>query len=224
MTTKDALGLAIITLQKESRSKEKDEAIKLLAQLQKRDFISKWTQETIIAALDNWRDINGKPPTATNLIEPGMPGSNIIQKYFGMSAKAFLRMRYPKNNNSTPPKNKYGFMSEDDWVTCFREQFLKHCNDEGFSSKTYNILKDKNTPLWTTIARHCGTSKWSKLMELAKVKYPGQIEQCKPGALHIASVKSPWLERLEDAVAKREILDRQLIESMERNTAHRKSR
>lgn len=222
MTTKNALELAIIALQKETPTKKNTEAIILLQQLQKRDIVSKWTQETIIAALDNWKDLNGRPPTVTNLIEPGMPGANIIQKHFGMRASAFLHRRYPPDNNPEQTKNQYGFISEGDWIVCFREQFLKHCNEDGFSSKTYNMLKDNGTPLWMTIARHCGTTQWTKLMELAEVKYPGQIEQCKPGTLHISAVKSPWLERLEAAVAKREILDQRLIDSIEKNSKRKK--
>ena len=224
MTTKDALELAIVALQKESPTERNTEAIMLLQRLQKRDIVSKWTQETIIAALDNWKDLNGRPPTATNLIEPGMPGANIIQKHFGMRASAFLHRRYPPDNNPAPPKNQYGFQSEDDWIACFREQFLKHCNEEGFSSKTYNMLKDKDTPLWMTIARHCGTTKWTKLMELAEVNYPGYTAQNVAGTLHVSSVKSPWLERLEAAVAKREELDQQLINSIEKNNKRKKTK
>lgn len=217
MTTKEALELAIITLQKEPVNTENSEAIKLLQQLHRRDIVAKWTKESIIETLDDWKEQNGRPPTVTNLIEPGMPGANIIQKHFGMRASAFLHRRYPPDNNPALPKNQYGFLSSDDWLSCFREQFLKHCNEDGFSSKTYNMLKDKGTPLWMTIARHCGTTQWTKLMELADVKYPNQVVQYEPGTIHVSSVKSPWLERLEAAVAKREILDQQLIDSIEKN-------
>ena len=217
MTTKEALGLAINIMQDKAIDNEYDEAISLLRRLQRRDMVSKWTQETIIAALDEWKDKNGRPPTATNLIEPGMPGANIIQKHFGMRAGAFLRRRYPPDNNTAPPINRYGFQNQADWLSCFREQFLKHRDREGFSSKTYNMYKDEGTPLWLTIARHCGTTQWTKLMELADVKYIKHTEQIKTGSLHVSNIKSPWLERLEAAVAKRELLDRQLIEAISRD-------
>ncbi len=222
MTTKDALELAISVLQENPQKAEYLEAIKLLQRLQKRDIVAQWSQETIIAALDNWKDQHGKPPTVTNLIEPGMPGANIIQKHFGVRASALLYRRYPPDNNPAPPKNRYGYITTEDWLACFREQFLKHCTEEGFCSKTYNMLKDKDTPLWMTIARHCGTTQWSKLMKLADVKYPGQVDQYEPGTLHVSSVKSPWLERLEAAVAKREELDQQLIDTMEKNNQRKK--
>lgn len=218
MTTKEALELAIRILQKEQTNKKYSEAVKLLQRLQRRDMVVKWTKETIIETLDGWKEQHGIPPTVTNLIEPGMPGANVIQKHFGMRASAFLRRRYLTDNNHVSSKNQYGYQSSDDWLACFREQFLKHCNEEGFSSKTYNIFKDKGTPLWMTIARHCGTAQWSKLMELAGVKYPGQEEKSEPGKVHVSVVKSPWLERFEAAVAKREILDQELIDSMKKNS------
>lgn len=214
MTTKDALELAISVLQEQQNTKC-SEAVKLLQNLQKRDLAAQWSQETIIAALDKWKDQHGKSPTTTHLIEPGMPGANIIQKHFGIRASAFLNKLYPPDNNKTPSQNQYGYLSPDDWLSCFREQFLKHCDEDGFNSKTYNMLKDTGTPLWMTIARHCGTTQWSKLMELAGVNYPMQIGQCKTGTLHISSVKSPWLERLEAAVEKSKELDQQLIDTLE---------
>lgn len=215
MTTKDALELAISVLQENQQNAKYSEAVKLLQNLQKRDMIMQWSQETIIAALDSWKDQHGKPPTVTHLIEPGMPGANVIQKHFGVRASALLNKLYPPDDTPTPPQNQYGYLSSDDWLSCFREQFLKHCNESGFSSKTYNMFKDKGTPLWMTIARHCGTTQWSKLMELANVSYPTRIEQYKTGTLHISSIKSPWLERFEAAVEKRQELDRQLIDTIE---------
>ena len=178
MTTKDALDLAISILEKQATTAELTEAITLLQHLRKRDMVANWSKESIIAALDDWKEQHGRPPTVTNLIEPGMPGANIIQKHFGIRASAFMRGRYPPDNNPVPPINRYGYKNCDDWISCFREQFLKHCNEDGFSSKTYNMLKDKDTPLWMTIARHCGTTKWTKLMELAEVEYPGHMARC----------------------------------------------
>lgn len=221
MNTKEALELAVNVLEKEKTNTEYSKAIKLLRQLQRRDLVAKWTQDSIIAALDKWKDKNGIPPNVTSLTEPGMPGASIIQKHFGMGASAFLHRRYP-NYDLIPPKNQYGYKSEDDWINCFREQFLKHCHEEGFSSKTYNMLKDKDTPIWSTIASHCGTTKWSKLMELAGVKYPGKPKQYERGKLRITVVKSPWLERFEAAVAERRILDQRLIEVIQRNSERKK--
>ena len=223
MTTKDALDLAISIMKKQATSTELTEAIALLQHLRKRDLVANWSKESIVAALDDWKEQHGRPPAVTNLIEPGMPGANIIQKHFGMRASAFIRERYPIDNDLVPPINRYGYKNCDDWISCFREQFMKHCNEDGFSSKTYNMLKDKNTPLWMTIARHCGTTKWTKLTELAGVNCPTQSEQDASAALHV-SVKSPLLERFEAAVAKREELDCKLIDTIEKSDKRRRSK
>jgi hypothetical protein len=137
-----------------------------------------------------------------------MPGANIIQKHFGMRASAFLKQYYGLDQDHLPRKNRYGYITTDDWVRCFREQFLKHCHDEGFSSNTYNLLKDKNTPLWMTIARHCGTTQWTKLMQLAGVEYPNKT---KTQSITAVTVQSEWLTRIEAAVQERRVLDQQLM-------------
>lgn len=216
MTTKEALDLAIKTMSEYSDGNEYKDATKLLKALQKRELATKWSKESIVAALENWREKNGRPPTTTNLIEPGMPGSSTIQKHFGMRASALLRLMYPPEDLIYHDRNTYGFLSSEDWLNCFKEQFEKHCSEEGFSSKTYNMKKDKGTPQWETIARHCGTTQWMKLMEMAEVKYPGRIVNG-----HITTVNMPFVDRLEAALRKKEELTNRLIETIERNSRRR---
>lgn len=73
-----------------------------------------------------------------------------------------------------------------------------------------------------TIARNCGTTQWSQLMKLAGVEYPDKHEALESGSLRVSRVKSPWLERYEAAVAKREELDRELIAVIEQNSKRKK--
>lgn len=220
MTTKNALSLAIAALQKEKPSAKITEAIEQLQQLQKRDLITRWNKEKIIASLDDWKKQNNRIPTVTNLTEPGMPGASIIQKHFDMSASALLHKLYPIDNEASRYKGRYGFISNDDWLNCFREQFLKHRNEKYFSSKTYNKFRDKGTPAWNTIAEHCGVIGWLDLMRLADVEYAHRTLTLEPGKLHIVNERSPLLERYIAAVEKEEELCRNLIRTLEKHPVY----
>lgn len=213
--TMKALELAIAALKEKNITGEYDVAIRLLNRLQKRELAANWSQSKIISALDKWEKEYGYPPTVTNLIEPGMPGASIIQKYFGMRASAFLRQKYPTEVKNRVSKNTYGFTSEDDWLDCFRSQFLKHCSEEEFSSRTYNTLKDPDTPLWSTIARHCGVSQWRKLMELADVQYPNRIPS-HTGEYEV-TYSLPVLDRVESAVKDYRSASAELADLINRN-------
>ena len=107
---------------------------------------------------------------------------------------------------------KYDFKTEDEWIDCFRTQFLKHSN-EGIRSKTYNKLRDHDTPTWETIARKCNTYSWKKLMELSDVHYPDAPIQTSKG-LYIKQVDSPYFHKLEELNQERIQLNNELKEKL----------
>lgn len=222
VTIKTAIDMAIEALQEKEQTKEVRQAIHKLQALAKRELITNWSQKAILEALENWRKVHdGKTPTVTNLVEPGMPGANIIKKHFGVSASSFLRKQYPEGYETQKmPPNRYGFTCQQDWLDCFRRQFEKHCKEEGFSSKTYNILRDKNTPLWATIAYHVGTSQWGELMKKAGVKYPLRHENAPADMSYKLSSYSPTLEKW-DACLNKAIEHRKALEEMLERTAVR---
>jgi hypothetical protein len=210
MTVKQALEFSISKLRKQRQTEEIKEVIEHLEKLQRRDLVAHWTQESIVEALNHWEKEHGMPPTVTSLVEPGMPGSNIIQKHFGMKASAFLRQMYPGNYKRHTPENKYGYTTQEEWVACFREQFLKHCNSEGFCSRKYNLLRDEGTPRWETISLHCDNAQWKKLMELADVRYPNRPRTDGLKEFRVITI-SPLVDRIEKAVAERERLNQEFF-------------
>lgn len=223
VTTKKAMDMAIQALQEKEQTDEIQQAIHKLQRLAKRDLVAEWSRESIIEALENWRkEHNGSIPTVTALAEPGMPGCGIIQKYFGMRASAFLRQRYPSRITSRHKSNRYGFSREQDWLECFREQFEKHCRTEGFNSKTYNTLRDKDTPLWTTIAYHVGTAQWGELMNKAGVKYPDRRENADPDLMHVRVSNHPLIDKWEACQKRAEEHSKVLIEELERTSIRTK--
>ncbi len=219
VTIKKAMEMAIQALKEKEQTAEVQQAIHKLQRLAKRDLVAEWSQESIIEALENWRkEHDGAIPTVTTLVEPGMPGCNIIQKHFGMRASAFLRQQYPPKVTPKARPNRYGFTREQDWLDCFKEQFEKHCLDEGFSSKTYNILRDKNTPLWATIAYNVGTSQWGELMKKAGVAYPNRPQNADPSLMHVRVSHHPLYDKLEECLDRAEEHRKLLIEGLERTS------
>lgn len=214
MTAKEALNYAISRLSEDTTNPVNQEAITALNKLAKRDLIAHWSQAAIIQALNEWMSQNGRPPSVTNLIEPGMPGANIIQKYFGVRASLFLSQLYGSEYRRAKKREKYHYHTQAEWLECFRTQFLKHCGKKGFSSKTYNKFRDPETPAWYTIATHCDTTHWDELMSMAGVSYTHKRQVGEVKNIQVVAVKSPWLERYEDIVRRREETDRLIIESI----------
>ncbi|MCC8138414.1 MAG: hypothetical protein LIO76_10275 [Clostridiales bacterium] len=213
MDSRTALKMAILLFEKEPQTEENIQAKQCLEKLSRRDLVAKWTKRRICNTLDQWTKEHGHPPTVSNLREPGMPSPAVIQKHFEMGASAFLNSRYPGDKKD----NQYGFNGPDDWLDCFRTQFVKHMHEDGFSSNTYNQLKDPGTPVWTTIAARCGTTRWTKLMEMAEVKYPNKTEVRKSEKpMCIGKISSPFLDRLEADLKERERLDTILITAIDR--------
>lgn len=216
LSTIQALQICIESIEKREDipKKTKTEAIEHVKRLMGRDWYIQWDKESIIKALTDYKERTGKAPTVTNLTETGMPKSLTIQSHFHMKASLLLKQLFPENRtaseSSKKRNNPYGFETEGQWVCCFRGQFNKHIN-EGMCCKAYDHLRDKGTPTWSTIARHCGTSSWERLMEIADVRYTKPV--CRTAShVYINSSTSPTMERLENINKKRESLNKELYD------------
>lgn len=215
LTTTQALqiGIESIEIRDDIPPKTKQLTIELLQSLEKADWHKGWDEESIIKALQDYKERTGIAPTVTSLKEYGMPKSVTIRSYFHMSPSLFLKRLFPENQKmrhvNPQLSNPFGFKAEADWLNCFIEQFNKH-KAEGMSSRKYNILRDQDTPTWDTIARHCGLSTWTSLMEKAGVEYPNKTKTAQ--SLFIANATSPTIERLEAINKQREIFNTELYD------------
>lgn len=217
LTTMQAiqLGMESIRQREDIPAKTKESAIHLLSSLEKADWHRNWTKESVIQALNDYKEETGVAPTVTTLKEYGMPKGVTIRSLFHISPSLFLKRLFPENRKlgHVNPElfNPFGFQTEDDWLNCFIEQFNKHC-DEGMTCKRYNVLRDENTPTWDTIARHCGVSTWKALIEKAKVEY--SREKIKTASLNEVrlDISSPFLEKLNAINKEKERLQKELME------------
>ena len=208
------IGIESIRQRDDIPPKTKEQALKLLGKLEQADWYKSWTKETIIAALNDYKERTGRAPTVTNLKEHGMPKSVTIRSVFNMSPSLLLKRLFPENRTlkvvNPELSNPFGFETQDDWLNCFIEQFNKH-KKEGMSSKTYNCLRDKGTPAWDTIANHCKISGWNELMKKAKVKYVKKPREAVHN-IYISDATSPLVEKLNALNEERKRLNQEFFD------------
>lgn len=145
-------------------------AINGLKSLKQRDYYKKWDKEKIISKIKEWTEENGRVPRSPNFNEFGMPHHATVRQHFGITPAALVRRLYPDLTAARCESNTWGFVTKEDWICCFREQFMKH-SDAIVSGRMYDGLRDKNTPCVGTILRHCNISSWNDLLKAAGVKY-----------------------------------------------------
>ena len=111
------LGIESIEARTDIPSRKKEQAIKLLSSLEQSDWYQNWTKDSIIKALNDYREKNGRAPTVTNLKEHGMPKGVTIQSVFNMKPSLLLKRLFPENRNQrhVDPElaNPYGFEKPD---------------------------------------------------------------------------------------------------------------
>lgn len=216
LSTCQAIQIAIdsVGAREDLPPKTREEAVEILKRISSRDWYVQWDKKTIIAALEEFKRRNGKAPTVSNLTETGMPKSLTIKTHFHMNASLLLKQLFPENRDTKNDINKrmniYGFKNEEDWLECFRTQFNKNI-ENGISSKKYDLIRDDGTPTWNTIARRCGCTTWTELMEKAGVKYMRKGSHT-ARSVHIRRITSPTLERLESINKQKKKLNKELYE------------
>lgn len=218
------IGIESIRQRNDIPPKTKEQAIRLLGNLERADWYKNWTRESVVLALKGFKERTGKAPTVTNLKEHGMPKSATIQSVFGMSPSLVLKRLFPENRTlnkaDSMSSNLFGFESEDDWLNCFAEQFNKH-KKEGMSSKTYNRLRDTDTPAWSTIANHCNISGWIELVKKSGVEYVKKPKET-VHSIYVAGATSPLIEKLDALNKERERLNKEYFDLINQRNTYKK--
>lgn len=174
MSVKRALHIAIDLIEQQPKTQKNQEAQKVLENLTSKEYFVHWDRGVITSTIQKWIDNHNRMPTVRDLSEPGMPKAVTIQKHFGLSASVYLKQQFGHLFPEQEKRNKYGFTDQEDWLQCFRHQFLKHGR---INSKKYNLVKDDGTPKWETIVRHSGANGWRDLMDKANVSYEKSTAQ-----------------------------------------------
>ena len=196
----DAIKIAIESIEDRSDIPEsiKTQAIDKLKKLQARDWYNCWDEESIIAALQEYKNRTGLIPTYTSLKEHGMPKPQTIQSVFHMKASDLINNVFHDDI----------LKARSELIECFICQYNKNAV-AGINSKKYNMLRDKGTPTWEAIARNCGVSTWKELIEIAGVQY--RPKDCCTSKMVITNASSPYMENLIKLNKERERLNGELV-------------
>ena len=81
------------------------EIISMLLKMKSSAKMINWSKDLVFEILDEWRDKHGRNPSATDLVEAGMPSSTVIKKVFDMKSSAFLKIYYPRERIKKPQQN-----------------------------------------------------------------------------------------------------------------------
>lgn len=208
-----SVAIESVRMRTDLTEKQKEEITSLLHNAAQRDWFVHWDKEKIIRALLDYKERTGCAPTVTNLTETGMPKSLTIQTHFGMKASLLLRQLFPEQRRTRDDilssKNPFGFVTQEQWLTCFKEQYKKQSGADRAKvrSREYDAHRDNGTPAWYTIAVHCGVKTWNGLKELADITdEPSASVPATKSYVKIKSVKSPYIDMLKEQNDRREIL------------------
>ena len=173
-------------------------AISGLKSLKQRDYYKKWDKDKIISKIKEWTEENGRVPKSPNFNEFGMPHHATVRKHFGITPAALDKRLYPELTTTRYEPNPWGFVTNEDWICCFREQFTKH-SDKIASERMYDGLRDKNTPCAGTILRHCNIANWNDLLKAAGVKYQKKKKKitASDADIKLTDSYSPTLAKVE---------------------------
>lgn len=192
MTRQEALYYAISAIEQQPESEAGKRAIDVLLKMAESCKYIKWTKETVIQALDNWKIEHGRNPSVTDLSEPDMPKGTTIKKLFDMKPSAFLNMYYPREHKKKAT-TKYDLMSLEEYKSIFVEQYQKH---KPTSSKQYDSLRDVSTPSWNTIAIRCGLTTWNELLSFSKVERYSRVSGISQNREYTVTVYNPTYEKM----------------------------
>lgn len=167
ITILQALNIAVEAIRQLPDSDENRQAITRLTNLKNKDLYVNWTKELVFKKLNDWKkNHDNRNPNATCLAEHGMPKAHTIQRLFDMKASAFFNIYYPNDNSKKTAYTPYSVHSKEEYV----ELFIKEYNRiKPRTSKEYNVLRNKDTPTWLTIAKYVGVTTWRELLEITKV-------------------------------------------------------
>lgn len=202
MTQREALDLTVEIIKdyeekvlgKETNTTQ--EIISMLLKMKSSAKMINWSKDLVFEVLNEWRDKHGRNPSATDLVEAGMPSSTVIKKVFDMKSSAFLKIYYPREKNKKAT-TKYSLFTNEDWASIFVEQYEKH---KPVTSKEYDTLRDKDTPTWITIARNLNLTRWRELIEYTKVDC--NIRESTPikKEIFIVNSNAPLYEKLAELI------------------------
>lgn len=161
MTRKQAVCRALALFETMERTSENQEITTKLKEVIDEMPFTAWSEETIRDTMRQFAVENERNPNVTDLKRAGMPSHTVIKNRFGIPAGEFLNTYYPSAGREFNSKI-YGHKSKEEWTENFKEQVL---DIKPRSGSDYDLMRDRNTPCWFTVAKYNGVSCWTGLLK-----------------------------------------------------------
>ena len=151
MTRKQALALAIRLIREDGTQPE---AAEILHTLSDELPLTRWTDEAIQDAVEQFILDHDRNPTVTDFKKRGLPPHTVIHNRYGISLRTWLTRNYP-----SPPS------SQDEAKAEVTEHFIRdYQRVQPASGEEYNRKRIPGTPCWYTIAGYNHVHCWRELL------------------------------------------------------------
>lgn len=165
MTRKLALQEAIKIIEKSPIGKQRKEDIIKGLQLCVDELpFAKWSEAAIFDACEQHRTEHGSI-RLRDFDCSGLPSHPTIRNRFGMTAKEFRDTYFPLPDGPAF-QPRYRTADKDQWNTMFINEFHRiQCTGE----QHYNKDRNKEAPVWQTMAQLNGVKTWRQLLKALKL-------------------------------------------------------
>ena len=124
----------------------------------------KWTETAIQQAFDGFIRQHNRLPTNREMYEKyngKFPRSLSVKLTLGVTLEKYLQENYTIYYKRKQARI-YGVKPDKYWIEDFKSQYIKFDKP---SEKSYNKLRNPNTPNAETIAKIIGVTKWKEVLE-----------------------------------------------------------
>lgn len=131
---------------------------------------SKWTEDAIFKAIDNFIEKNGRLPTYIDLSSfPDLPTHPSIKNRFDMNVSEFYNTYYNSYVHLCKSRT-YHYRTAEYWLNDFKIQYKSlGCP----KMETYNLLRNRNTPCACHLLKIFNIGTWNELLALCNFKILG---------------------------------------------------
>lgn len=160
MTRKTALVTAISVLDRttaEDISEVKQKLQDIVDDLPK----TNWSKETILDAVEQYRQDHGRYPSIKEFEQKGLPTKRIVEKVFGQSIELVLSEYFPELQLRRKASRKFRDEQEY-WLSFFVEYVKIHPETTNI---TYNQERPAGSPSWQMIAAMYHLKRWNDLLK-----------------------------------------------------------
>lgn len=177
MTRKQAVFQAIKELENINKNDNFNEIISVLKDIHEELPSPHWNQKNTLDAFQEYLNNNhNKFPPIHKLGKNKLPTNKVIRRLFNMTYREFKKEYFPDSNGIKDYENnnsRYKHYSKIDFLNIFISNYysIKSRNKCKYVTvKSYDLYRDKNTPVANTILRNLECKTYKELLIYAGIK------------------------------------------------------